>query len=72
LTSLHRFGDNALCLWQPRDPPERRWTSKLGLLTLIELIRRHLFLELHWRKTGGQRCGVWLLEDAPHGLGATG
>ena len=71
LESPHRFGDDALCLWQPRDPPARRWTSNLGLLTLIEVIRRHLFLELHWRKTGGRRRGVWLLEDAPHGLAAT-
>lgn len=71
LESPHRFGDDALCLWQPHDPPARRWTASLGLLTLVELVRRHLFLELHWRKTGGRRRGVWLLEDAPHGLGAT-
>lgn len=70
LESPHRFGDDALCLWQPQDPPECRWTSRLGLLALIELVRRHLFLELHWRKTGGRRRGVWLLQDAPHGLRA--
>ncbi len=71
LESPHRFGDDAFCLWQPQDPPEQRWAARLGLLTLIEVIRRHLFLELHWRKTGGRRRGIWLLEDAPHGLRAT-
>jgi hypothetical protein len=63
--SKHRYpDDDALCLWQPLDPPDRRWTSDQGLLVLIELIRRHLFLELQWRQTG-----TWILEDAPHGFG---
>jgi hypothetical protein len=51
--SKHRYpDDNALCLWQPLDSPDRRWTSDQGHLILIELIRRHLFLELRWRQTG--------------------
>lgn len=63
--SKHRYpDDDALCLWHPHDPPQRRWTSDQGLLVLIELVRRHLFLELRWRQTG-----TWLLEDAPHGFG---
>jgi hypothetical protein len=59
------FGDalrHILTHWHPLDPPHRRWTSDQGLLVLIELIRRHLFLELRWRQTG-----TWVLEDAPHG-----
>lgn len=65
--SKHRFQGGALCLWHPDDPQERRWTSSLGLLTLIELAIRHLFMELHWLATGGPRGGEWILEDAPHG-----
>ncbi len=71
--SKHRYpGDDALCLWNPRDPPDRRWTSDKGLLDLIEIVRRHLFLENYWRATGGHRGGQWLVEDAPHGLGKAG
>ena len=65
--SKHRFRGGALCLWQPDDPQERRWTSELGLYALIELAIRHLFMELHWLATGGRRGGEWILEDAPHG-----
>jgi hypothetical protein len=67
--SKHRFANGALCLWHPHDLPERRWTSDHGLRSLLELATRHLFLELHWAATGGPNGGVWLLEDAPHGLG---
>lgn len=67
--SPHRYpGDDALCLWCPDDPPERRWNSDRGLLDLLEIIRRHLFLERYWRMTGGRRKGVWLMKDAPHGF----
>jgi len=61
--SKHRHIDDALCLWYPYDPPERRWTSDKGLLDLIEISRRHLFMEAYWRDKK-----VWLLDDAPHGL----
>ncbi|MFI5494536.1 hypothetical protein [Actinoplanes sp. NPDC051859] len=68
-TSKHRYPrDDALCLWQPHDPPDARWTSSKGLLDLIEVARRHLFLENHWRETGGPNGGEWVLPDAPHGL----
>ncbi|KAA6224419.1 hypothetical protein CP973_14360 [Streptomyces albofaciens JCM 4342] len=67
--SKHRYSsDDALCLWHPLDPDERRWTSSKGLLDLIEVVRTHLFLEHYWRLTGGEPNGRWLVEDAPHGL----
>ncbi|WP_146231191.1 hypothetical protein [Micromonospora sicca] len=67
-TSKHRMPDDgALCMWMPLDPPHRRWTHHKGLLELVELTRQHLFLENYWR----QNDGVWLLEDAPHGLPRT-
>lgn len=68
--SPHRLPGGALCLYQPFDPPERRWTSDRGLLALIDLARDHVFLETYWRQSGGKRTGVWLTEEAPHGLGA--
>ncbi|MQA86677.1 MAG: hypothetical protein GEV03_19090 [Streptosporangiales bacterium] len=71
-TSKHRYPDGALCLWYPLDPPDRRWTSDKGLLDLIEITRRHLFLENYWRATGGHHGGEWLIEDAPHGFGKAG
>lgn len=52
-----------LCLWYPRDPPSQRWTSRETLVELIELVRRHLYLEHHHRVHG-----VWLMDDAPHGI----
>lgn len=66
--SKHRFHDGVLCLWPPRDPPERRWSHELGLRVLIEMVRRHLLLELDWLMTGGQDGGRWAMEDAPHGF----
>lgn len=57
----HVFEDGSLCIWQPKDSGERRWTSDLGLLVLIEMVRRHLLLEMHWFVTR-----EWAIEDAPH------
>lgn len=68
LPSPHRHGDGALCLWSPFDPPTLRWHHDLGLLDLVEITRRHLFLERYWRSTGAHRGGIWLLPDAPHGI----
>jgi hypothetical protein len=59
--SHHRLRDNALCLFYPSDPPERRWQSADGLLALIDRARDHIFCETHWRRTG-----LWLLDEAPH------
>jgi hypothetical protein len=67
-SSPHRNPDGSLCLWHPHDPEDRRWTSDKGLLCLIWIVQRHLFLENYWRMTGGPRRGQWILEDAPHGL----
>jgi len=63
LESPHRMPDGALCLWQPLDPPDRRWVPADGLLALIEHACRHLFCESWWRETD-----EWLLDQAPHGL----
>jgi hypothetical protein len=64
--SKHRYSfDDALCLWFPLDPDERRWTSSRGLLDLIE-IRTHLFLEHYWRLTGGESGGQWLFASIIH------
>ncbi|KAA0930766.1 hypothetical protein FGF04_29025 [Streptomyces apricus] len=72
-SSKHRhLPDDALCLWYPLDPAERRWTSSRGLLDLIEIVRTHLFLEHYWRLTGGESSGQWLIEDAPHGMPESG
>lgn len=66
--SKHRNGDDSLCLYYPLDPQERRWHSELGLGVLFSLIADHLFAELRWRNTGGTDGGVWVLDEAPHGL----
>jgi hypothetical protein len=57
----HVFDDSSLCVWQPLDPETRRWTSRLGLLILVEMVRRHLLLEMHWFLTE-----EWAIEDATH------
>ena len=52
--SPHRMpSDNALCLWYPLDPAERRWTADKGLLDLLDIITSHLLYEAYWRVTGG-------------------
>lgn len=62
--SPHRHPGGALCLWYPRDPPERRWLPHNGLLVLIDMVEAHLFAErYHWLHDR------WPLEEAPHGLG---
>jgi hypothetical protein len=64
----HHYPDESLCLWAPFDSPERRWWHGDGLHVLVEIVRRHLFYELHWWRTGGRKGGVWLGEEAPHGF----
>jgi hypothetical protein len=59
--SPHRYEDNALCMWDPRDSIENRWELRDGLLTLIGHIRLHLFREEYWRE-----FGVWLGPEASH------
>ena len=65
--SPHRFAPirkdprSSLCVWHPYDPPERRWVPRDGLLSLIEMVRIHLFKEAYWREKH-----VWLGNEAPH------
>jgi hypothetical protein len=59
--SSHRYGGGRLCIWHPKDPPERRWVHQDGLLQLIIHARVHLFKEAWWRETD-----EWLGEQAPH------
>jgi hypothetical protein len=69
--SPHRYGDDSLCIWYPKDPPERRWVFDDGLLALISQVTVHLFKEAWWRETGGDvrtgATGEWLGDEAPHG-----
>ena len=67
--SPHRMpSDDALCLWYPLDPAERRWTADKGLLDLLDIITSHLLWESHWRLTGGVTGGIWAGDEAAHGL----
>lgn len=65
--SPHRYAPgrkdprSSLCIWHPYDLPERRWVPRDGLLSLIEMVRIHLFKEAYWREKH-----VWLGEEAPH------
>lgn len=69
--SPHRMPDRSLCLYHPHDPLEQRWRSDLGLLSLINLTRDHLFFEHYWRSTGGHDGGIWLGHEAEHGFQAS-
>jgi hypothetical protein len=65
--SPHRYAPqgkdprSSLCIWHPDDPADRRWVPGDGLLSLIEMVRIHLFKEAFWREKS-----VWLGEQAPH------
>jgi hypothetical protein len=65
--SPHRFAPirrdprSSLCIWHPDDSPDWRWVPRDGLLSLIEMVRIHLFKEAYWREKH-----VWLGEEAPH------
>lgn len=54
----HTFGANTLCMWFPKDPPERQWNPADGLLKLVDTAVAHLFKELYFRETG-----EWLGEE---------
>ena len=51
-----------LCLWDPRDPPEIRWSWEDGFEEYLRTVARHLIYEEYWRRTG-----EWPVEDSPHG-----
>ena len=48
--SPHRYDDNGLCMWHPKDPPSMRWRFENGLLDLLDAICAHLFREAWWRE----------------------
>ncbi|MGA9762637.1 MAG: hypothetical protein WBQ14_09455 [Gaiellaceae bacterium] len=62
LTSPHRFtDDDSLCVWCWKDPIEKCWVFRDGLLVLINHIQAHLFREAWWRETG-----EWLGPEVRH------
>jgi len=54
----HGFGANRLCMWYPKDPPNRHWNRSDGLLKLVDTAVVHLFKELYFRETD-----EWLGEE---------
>lgn len=54
----HTFGANTLCMWFPKDPPDRQWNRADRLLKLVDTAVAHLFKELYFRETG-----EWLGEE---------
>lgn len=54
----HTFGANTLCMWFPKDPPDRQWNRADGMLKLVDTAVAHLFKELYFRETG-----EWLGEE---------
>lgn len=60
----HTYGRNSLCMWYPRDPPDRQWNRGDGLLKLVDTARAHLFKELYFRETG-EWLGEEVHRDAP-------
>lgn len=54
----HTYGANELCMWYPKDPPNRQWSRGDGLLMLVDTAVAHLFKELYFRETG-----EWLGEE---------
>ncbi len=61
MDSKHRYADGALCMWFPGDLEAQRWTADDGPVLLVGVIKRHLFLEEWWRRTGD-----WAGHEAPH------
>ena len=59
--SKHRYKDESLCMWYPRDPKKLRWVRSDGLIALIGHAIAHLFREAWWRETG-----EWPGPEAPH------
>jgi hypothetical protein len=59
--SPHRYSDEALCMWYPKDGVDQRWVADDGLLRLIRCTQVHLFKEAYWR-----RYGEWPGPEAPH------
>jgi hypothetical protein len=60
----HSFGANRLCMWYPKDPPNRQWNRSDGLLKLVDTSVVHLFKELYFRETD-EWLGEEVHQDAP-------
>lgn len=67
----HTYGRNTLCMWCPKDPPERQWNRADGLLKLVDTARVHLFKELYFRETG-EWLGEEVHRDVPKGEARAG
>ncbi len=48
-------------MWDPKDPPDKRWVFHDGLLELVGHITAHLIREGWWRE-----YGVWMGPEASH------
>lgn len=46
----HRWADGTVCVWDPRDPVERRWVLADGFEELRNQIRLHVFSEEECRR----------------------
>lgn len=67
--SKHRHGNDALCLWYPRDWRWRTWRHTDGLGYLFQLTADHLLREAWWRATGAdEHNSEWLGAEAAHGF----
>ena len=50
--SKHRYNDDSLCMWYPKDKKDEKWVYSDGLLELLGHIQLHLFREAYWRDYG--------------------
>ena len=59
----HRNPDGSMCLWYPRDVPERRWTHDKGLISLAHIITNQVVAE-DMVRAGHE----WPLDEEGHGF----
>jgi hypothetical protein len=61
----HRFPDDSLCLYDPKDPLDQRWHSQVPLaLTIVPWTAEWLFFYELWLESG-----TWHGPEAAHGSG---
>jgi len=48
----HLYERSRLCLWYPKDPPERRWQLENSLVGLLDVVAVQLFKEHYFREKG--------------------
>ena len=41
----HRWGDDALCMWDPKAPPDERWLLTDGFPELVRQVQIHTYCE---------------------------